>query len=76
MTDLSIIIVCFKGWNRLTKCLEALGSFTGIKYTTEVIVVDNRSDDETIIKIEENFPKFRFIYNQVNGGFKRMQSGQ
>ena len=69
MTDLSIIIVCYRGWERLTKCLVALDYFTGINITTEVIVVDNRSDDETIIKIEEEFPKFRFIYNQVNGGY-------
>jgi GT2 family glycosyltransferase len=69
MTDLSIVIVSYKGWERLTKCLEALDSFTGKNFTTEVIIVDNRSDDETIIKIEEKFPKFRFIYNQVNGGY-------
>jgi len=69
MTDLSIISVSYKGWGRLTKCLEALDSFTGKNFTTEVIVVDNRSDDETILKIEEKFPKFIFINNTVNGGF-------
>jgi len=69
MTDLSIIIVSYKGWERLTKCLEALNSFTGRNYSTEVIVVDNRSDDDTIYKIEERFQKFRFIYNEINGGF-------
>lgn len=69
MTDLSIISVSYKGWVRLTKCLEALDSFTGKNFTTEVIVVDNRSDDETILKIEEKFPKFIFINNTVNGGF-------
>jgi GT2 family glycosyltransferase len=69
MTDLSIIIVCYKGWVRLRKCLDALDSFQGKNFKTEVIVVDNKSDDESILKIEEKFPKFRFIYNQVNGGF-------
>ncbi|MCX6254151.1 MAG: glycosyltransferase family 2 protein [Bacteroidia bacterium] len=69
MTDLSIIIVCYKGWNRLTKCLEALASFRGNNFSTEVIVVDNRSDDNTILNIEERFPKFRFIFNNINGGF-------
>ena len=29
MADLSIIIVCYKGWDRLHKCLDALNSFTG-----------------------------------------------
>lgn len=69
MTDLSIIVVSYKGWGRLIKCLKALDSFTGKNYTCEVIIVDNRSDDGTILKIEEKFPKFMFIHNKVNGGF-------
>lgn len=69
MTDLSIIIVCFKGWEPLKKCLGALDKFTGNTFSHEVIIVDNKSDDETIISIERKFPKFRFIYNTVNGGF-------
>ena len=69
MIDLSIIIVCYKGWNRLTKCLEALNSFQSKGFNAEVIVVDNRSDDDSIFKIEEKFPKFRFIHNEINGGF-------
>jgi GT2 family glycosyltransferase len=66
---LSIIVVCYKGWNRLNKCLEALDSFQGNNFNTEVIVVDNRSDDNEIYKIENRFPRFRFIYNEINGGF-------
>lgn len=69
MTDLSIIIVCFRGWERLNKCLEALNSFKGENFRAEVIVVDNKSDDDTINKTEIRFPKFRFIYNKINGGF-------
>jgi GT2 family glycosyltransferase len=69
MTDLSIIIVCFKGWDRLRKCLDALDSFSGKNFKTEIIIVDNKSYDETLLKIEERFPEFQFIYNQVNGGF-------
>src|ERR1035437_9844314 len=69
MTDLSIIIVCYKGWSRLYKCLESLDSFSGTNFSTEVIVVDNKSEDEEILKIEKQFPKFRFIYNKINGGF-------
>ena len=69
MTDLSIIIVCYKGWNRLTRCLEMLNSFQNKGFNSEVIVVDNRSDNGLIFKIEEQFPKFRFIHNEINGGF-------
>jgi hypothetical protein len=69
MTDLSIIIVCYKGWGRLNKCLESLSSFSGKIIKIEVIVVDNNSSDETIHEIEERFSKFRFIKNEINGGF-------
>lgn len=69
MTDVSVIIVCYKGWPRLIKCLEALDTFTGRNITSEVIVVDNKSDDNTIYKIKDRFGKFEFIHNNVNGGF-------
>jgi GT2 family glycosyltransferase len=69
MTELTIIIVCHKGWERLNKCLESLDLFSGEKLKTEVIVVDNKSDDATIYEIEKRFTKFRFIHNEVNGGF-------
>jgi GT2 family glycosyltransferase len=69
MIDLSIIIVCYKGWERLKKCLDSLNSFTGEDFSKEVIVVDNRSDDDTIYRIEKEYPGFRFIYNSVNGGY-------
>jgi GT2 family glycosyltransferase len=69
MTDLSILIVSYKGWNRLVKCLESLDSFSGEKFSFEVIVVDNKSDDEMIGRIEKRFNKFRFIHNQINGGY-------
>jgi GT2 family glycosyltransferase len=69
MTDLSIIIVSYKGWPRLTKCLESLNSFKGEFLKTEVFVVDNKSEDAAIFELESKFPKFRFIHNNVNGGF-------
>ncbi len=69
MTDLSIIIVCYKGWTRLTQCLNSLDSFLGNNFNYEVIVVDNKSDDATIYEIEKKYSRFKFIHNPVNGGF-------
>jgi len=34
-----------------------------------LIVVDNKSDDDTIYLLEERFAKLRFIHNTLNGGF-------
>jgi GT2 family glycosyltransferase len=69
MTDLSIITVSYKGWDRLTKLLQVLNGFSGTNIKTEVIVVDNKSDDNTIFTLESRFPGIRFIHNKINGGF-------
>ncbi len=68
MNDLSVIVVSYKGWNRLIKCLDSLSLFDSGKFSMEVIVVDN-SSDIAFHEIERNYPGFIFIYNKVNGGF-------
>ncbi len=67
--DLSVIIVCYKGWNRLSRCLESLDSFSGNRFSNEVIIVDNNSGDDGLAEFEERFKRFRFIRNNINGGF-------
>jgi len=67
--DLSVIIVCYRGWEKLTKCLESLDSFSGNNFSMEVIVVDNNSADGRTDEIEKKFPRFRFIRNKINGGY-------
>ncbi len=67
--DLSVIIVCYRGWERLTKCLGALDSFYGKDFSMEVIIVDNNSGDSKIDEFQRKYPQFRFISNKVNGGY-------
>lgn len=67
--DLSVIIVCYKGWERLSKCLEALNSFSGMNFSMEVIVVDNNSGDGQIDEFEKRYRQFSFIHNNINGGY-------
>jgi len=69
MTDLSIIIVSYRGWERLHKCLDALVLLKDETFSTEVIVVDNNSEDPAIFETEKRYPQFRFIFNKINGGF-------
>jgi GT2 family glycosyltransferase len=69
MTDLSIIIVSYRGWDKLTACLASLDKFSGDRFSTEVIVVDNNSQDDRVFAIEKKFPRFRFVFNDINGGF-------
>ena len=67
--DLSVIIVCYKGWERLYKCLAALDTFTQKSFSMEVIIVDNNSGDGKINDLEAKFSRFRFIKTIINGGY-------
>jgi GT2 family glycosyltransferase len=67
--DLSIIIVNYRGWNKLRECLDALKSFTNRKIISEVIIVDNSSGDGIIENFCLDYPGFRFVTSEINGGF-------
>ena len=69
MTDLSIIIVNYRGWKHLKVCLDSLAGFRETIYKYEVIVVDNNSDDGLLMEFKSAYPDFIFIESNVNGGF-------
>ncbi|MBN1108184.1 MAG: glycosyltransferase family 2 protein [Bacteroidales bacterium] len=67
--DLSVIIVSYRGWQKLSNCLEALEKFTQSSFSMEVIIADNHSNDGKIEEFEKRFTSFRFLKSDVNGGF-------
>jgi len=69
MIDLSIIIVNYKGWDTLNTCLTKLESFKNNKYSFEVIIVDNCSNDNQFSVFQKRFPNFHFFENKGNYGF-------
>ena len=69
MTDLSIIIVNYKGWERLSQCLNSLDCIHDTRYSFEVIVVDNNSNDGFLDKFQAQYPKISFVLNSGNFGF-------
>jgi len=69
LVDISIIIVNFRGWKRLTQCLESLNVIEDNRFSHEVIVVDNNSDDGILESFRQLFPGFTFILNDGNFGF-------
>lgn len=69
MNTLSIIIVNYRSWGRLTQCLDALNGFSGDMFAMEVIIVDNFSNDGLLDVFVEKYPKFKFILNDGNNGF-------
>ena len=69
MTDLSIIIVNFRGWQRLAQCLDSLAAISDDRFSFEVLIVDNNSNDGFLEKFTELYPNFNFILNRGNLGF-------
>lgn len=68
--DISIIIV---NYNTCKLTLEAIQSvYDSItNYQYEIIVIDNHSHDDSVMKIREVFPEVNLIENNENVGFSR-----
>ena len=68
MKKLTIVILNFNGKDFLEKFLPSV-----IQYSEghEIIVADNCSTDESVLFLQENFPKIRLIINVSNGGFAK-----
>lgn len=69
MVKLSIIIVNYRGWKPLSRCLGSLSSLDNASFSSEVIVVDNFSCDGKLKAFSVQFPSIRFIENTGNFGF-------
>ncbi len=67
--DVSIIIVNYKSWKHLRNCLNSLKDLDKEKYTCEIIVVDNYSDDAILEDFTKEFPDVHFTLNSGNNGF-------
>lgn len=69
MKELSVVIVTYNSEEYIKKCLESV--FDKLPKGTQVIVVDNASNDKTVDIIEENFSKVNLIIQSVNLGFSK-----
>lgn len=68
--ELSVIIVAWNCEKLLADCLQTLHDHAGnIAY--EVIVVDNASDDGTLMMLEHDYPDVRIQTNDKNAGFAK-----
>jgi len=66
--DLSIIIVNYNTREDLKNCLNSISKARGV-LELQVIVVDNRSNDESASMVAEVFPWVELVANQENLGF-------
>ena len=68
MVDLSVVIVTYNPGDLVLGCLRSVRS-EGSGLSSEVIVVDNASQDGTPDRIRAEFPDVRLIVNGENRGF-------
>lgn len=69
--ELSIIIVNYKSWHDLSICLTSIAYLIQADSTikTEIIVVDNQSNDGQLEAFSAEFSAVRFVLNGGNFGF-------
>ena len=63
----SIIIPHHKGETILYKCLQSIHNTSYSNY--EIIVVDNNSKDQSILKSKKEFPKIKVLSLEQNLGY-------
>ena len=66
--DLSVVIVNYRSWALLTKCLDSFKEYPP-KLNYEIIVVDNDSKDDQFDKFNKKFTDIKMIANSGNYGF-------
>jgi len=68
--DLSVIIVNWNAGPLLRDCVESVYRET-VKYSPQVIIVDNASSDGSVAPVEKEFPEALIIKNGANLGFAK-----
>jgi GT2 family glycosyltransferase len=69
MIGISIVIVNYKSWYHLSKCLDSILNQKNIQ--SDIIVVDNNSNDNSIDEFKTKYSTVKWIINSENLGFSR-----
>lgn len=69
MKNLSVIIINWNAGEYLITCIDSICRHIYDEATTEVIVVDNNSEDGSISCLKEKYPFVQIIENKKNLGF-------
>lgn len=67
MIKLSVVIVLYNEFKQIQKCISSILPEYMPNY--EILVIDNNSDLNGIIKLKSKYPKITFIRNKKNLGF-------
>ena len=67
-TDLSIIIVNWNAGRHLAAALDALYAAQGTLHL-ETLLIDNASEDDSVTRVQTQYPQVQIIINHENRGF-------
>ncbi len=68
--NLSIVIVTWNSQEFIRNCLDSI-FLSQVNFSSEVIVVDNNSSDETAKTVEQLYPQVNLIQNKKNSGYAK-----
>jgi len=69
--DVSVVVVNWNTADLLADCLSALRAHLPASIESEIIVVDNGSEDESAHVVRDEFPEVRLFINDHNEGYQR-----
>ena len=69
MTDLSIIIINYRSWVPLGKCLDSILNQNNFK--AKILVLDNNSDDNIFNDFKKKYNSVEWFKNDENLGFAK-----
>ena len=65
------VSVIIPNYNNVSLLKELLSSLDKIKTPFDIIIVDNNSQDDSVLFIKENYPQIKLIVNKQNEGFAK-----
>lgn len=72
---LSVIVVNYNALKYLAPCFESLSRIDKNGYPLEIIMVDNLSQDGSVLAIRDKYPEIKIIENDVNNYTKALNLG-
>jgi len=69
LVDLSIVILNYRTPDLLMQCLETLSEYPLTIGTSEIWVVDNHSQDDSVERVRDQYPAINLLENDANLGF-------
>lgn len=69
MHDVTIAVVTYNSERFIRDCISSLIENTPQNFSTQIVVVDNASSDNTTTILKEEFPQIKLIKSQNNMGF-------